>query len=579
MSEWQTKNLSFNGLDPILAAIDALDAGGQIIQPFVSATATVLDIVAALQQGIDVQAQAIDAAFEVALAALEDLTAQSAGHLMFVPPIAPFSRQPATPRVPLQGLENIAYVRMVRGVSSELVADGGNYGMYRKFVESLFDRGDFSRPEYSPDAYVGGGVILFGAESFAEIISGMLSVSALFGDAVSLPVDNYQLPVPQNIKARPVATMKRSVVNGFEVVTDSISGDEPEESQGFVPVLSRPSLPEFVSAKVFWDPPKTVLFDVLFGSLTYTIRSWHVFVKPHEKIKAGEEITQYEVASFEVTPSNFSDEQKREFENAVVVGDVSGLILQKLRPGTTYYISAAYTVDVEDRRAEQVVPIVPTWETLSGQVRFRGEDRLSFTRFTEGTPPDWLAISSPLAAFPQVQQTLNEVRAAVELYQTAFADRSNTLSDAAAKLRDVLEGLQLRQDALSNLVERFLSTLENIDVGVWTTTFSGQGGTPFLVKTMGDLLLDPQTVNRPPFDDGDEALSALFFVTGAETPGAVQAFVDLLSLFLGEPDGGFDVLADLQRSDPPGDDADADEDATEDQTRTLTELGLRDEDC
>jgi hypothetical protein len=548
MAEWKTANLSFNALAPLLAAVDALGNGGKILRPIATAAATLLDLVAQVQQGIDIQAAAIDAAFAVVLAALDDLTADSAGHLLFVPPIAPFRRAPDTPRIPMQALENVAFLRMVNRVSADLVGDGGNYGLYRKFVESLFDRNDFSKPQYSPDAYMGGGVMLFGAESFADIMQGMLSLSALFGDAIRLPVDNYQLPVPQNIKSRPIATMNRSSLNGFQAIGASITGDTPRDTQGFVPVLSAPKLPEFVSAKVFWDAPKTVVFDVNFGPLTYSIVSWHVYVKPHERIKAGEDLEQYEVASYDVAPRRLTDSEKRVLGASTVVGNVNGCILQKLRPGTTYYISAAYTTDMEERGVG-VVPIVPTWETLSGQVRFRGEDRLNYTRFTEGTPPDWMAITSPMQAFDQVNQVLLEVRAVVELYRTAFADRSNALSDAAAAIRSVLEGLEFQQGRLQALIERFLGSLAAIDVGVWTATFSGQGGTPFLMRAVGELLLDPRTENRPPFDNGDEALSAMFFVAGAETPGAVSAFVALLSLFLGDADGSFNVLSDMQRTD------------------------------
>jgi hypothetical protein len=602
VAEWQTANLSFNALEPILAAVAALEGAGKAREAVTDAIATALDVLAAIQQGIDVQAAIVDAAFAAVIAALDELAADSAGHLLFVPPIPPFARIPDTPRIPMQALENLAFLRMVNRVSAELEGDGGNYGLYRKFVESLFDRGDFSKPTYSPNAFIGGGILLFGADSFASIVQGMLSLSGLFSGILQLPVDNYQLPVPQNVKARPVAATNRSALNGFQVISAGYTGDAPLDTQGFIPILSRPTLPEFVSAKVHWDAPKTVVFDVNFGPLTYTIVSWHVYVKPHEKITAGEDVSQYEVASYNVTPRKLTRAEQSEIGTAPVLGNVNGVILQKLRPGTTYYISVAYTTDMEER-GQLTVPIVPSWETLSGQIRFRGEDRLGYTNFVEGTPPDWMAISSPMAAFPPVRQALLEVKATVELYRTALGDRSNALSAAADGLRNILAGISLQQGRLERAIEQFLGTLENISIGVWTTTFSGQGGNPFLVNAVGDLLLNPETVNRPEFDQGDEALSALFFVTGSETAGEVDAFVTLLSLFLGAPGGGFNVLSDIEQtaasSDPVyldaganptteenavnADAANAAASGTTDDTETrktpLSELGVGKDDC
>jgi hypothetical protein len=113
-----------------------------------------------------------------------------------------------------------------------------------------------------------------------------------------------------------------------------------------------------------------------------------------------------------------------------------------------------------------------------------------------------------------------------------------------------IDELDLEQYRIRTLIDRSITTLDSVDLGVWTSTFAGSGGTPYLMKTVADLLLDPRTTNRPPFDDGDEALSALFFVAGAEDKATIDAFVAILATFLGEPGDGFNVLADITRTEP-----------------------------
>lgn len=551
MAQWDTANISLDALSPIEDALSALGVAASAASRVADVVATLLTVIDTLQSGVDLGAAAINAALSAAIAILDELANSSPGHLLFVPPIAPFRRDPAAPRIPISRLENLAAVRLVRNAAEDLLGDGGNYGLYRKVVESLFDQGDFSRPNYDSDAHVGGAIVLVGSDSFADIIASVLSLATLFDGALALPMDSYQLPVPQNLKTRPIAARRSSWVGQYQVIDTPIPGDEPVTEDTFIPTTSRRALPKYVAAKVKWDPPKVVRFDVFFGPLTYTILAWHVYVKPHRPIEAGEELAAYEVASYSYELGAREGESSQLLAGAQMLGDAAGCVLQKLRPDTTYYISAAYTVEIRDRAADSLTVISPCTETLSGQSRFRGEDRLPYTQFTEGIPPDWQAISSPIAAFPKLQDVLLQTRATLELYKTSLSSRGGALTRAANALREVLSRIEIRQRFLQEKISLLLNTLSSIDAGVWSATFAGQGGVPFIINSLGELLLDPSTENRPPFDRGDEAVSALVFVTGSNSAAEVQAFLSVLSTFFGAPSEGFVTLSDISQGTAP----------------------------
>jgi hypothetical protein len=573
---------------------DAIGTALGLVQPVMSVVETLLGAVATFQETEDVVSTAITLALNALRGTLDDFISNSAGHLLFVPPIPPFRREPATPQIPVRQLADMVYgLGVVRGALESLIGDGGNSGLYRRFVDSLFDPGDYARPQYRSDAYVGGAILVFGSDSYAETLAGLLALSDVFGDSLNISMDGYSLPVPQNVKARPIAVPSQAALSDLSIVSAAaVGGTRDPYGAAVLPILSEPQLPPEFGMKVTWDPPKVVTFNVDFGPYVYRIKSWHVYLKPNSKLVPGDVLADYEVHSRELPGSGTATRALGITANADIVGNVSGCILQDLDPAITYYVGVAYTLEVEDLDSgDGPTTLSPSHETLSGQARVNLSEQAPYRKIQDGLPPDWMAIASPLAVFPKVQQTLAEARAIADLVIANYAAYENELSGLASLAGDALQTILDANDTLTDLISETRQIFTGLDIGIWGASFSGQGGVPYLISAVGELLLDPATGNRPPFHDGDEAISAMVFVTGSESAASVAAFVAVLNTIFGlQTTTTPNVIEDITRLEGPDGPIYLDEGANSTsqslaqnlepaEPPAIADLGIDDDDC
>jgi hypothetical protein len=386
-------------------------------------------------------------------------------------------------------------------------------------------------------------------------------------------MDGFSLPVPQNLKARPISVSNRTTVGDIPVVSMASIGDnillgtlDASEAAREANALTRP----FYGVHFRWDSEPLITTKPAFGRFLYKIRRWTVYVKAGgEKIRAGEDLAQYALASYVVLSTDVP------IVNQVLTGAVYGTVIKGFDPEETYYAAVAYTVDVEDQDEETTQTFEPTFESLSAQRRINLNEQTPVSQFTDGRPPDWIAISSPLAPFPEFRQILANIQAGINVIRDTFADVDNELTSLIAYIRRRLleiEDFIARVSAGFGILDNLFTGL---DIGIWVASFQGRGGNPFFVKTMGDLLLDPTTGNRPPFDLGDEVLAGMVFLTESATVGAVDDFIRLGSLFTGSLETTGFTTSDINREEreepeavPP----------TETVQQSLVDLGLTDED-
>lgn len=573
MAEWQKVTLTVPAAEELSAVQEALLA---FVSKFIAINEDVilpaLELIATIQQRQDVVATAAAAILDAAARLLDDFIKDAAGYLLVVNPLKPFGRAVAAPNFSLTDLGYLPVQQIIRAPSDTLIGDGGNYGMYRKIVESLYDEGDFSRPQMDEESWVGGFIMVFGSDTYLDLIQGLLQLQNIFGPTIPVPLDGFTLPVPQNLKAKPVTVSNRTTISGVPILDLARVGDDiligtlsDSEVSQQANLLTRPPF----GVRFKWDPEPLVTTKPAFGRFRYKIKKWTIYVKAGSRILPGEDITQYALASAPVLSTAVP------VVDQVVTGTVYGAVIQGFLADETYYAAVAYTVEVEDREQGGVRVFGPTFESLSTQRRIRLEEQFPISQFLDGRPPDWIAISSPLAPFPQARQLLAEIRAGIDIVRDTFADVDNELT---ALIDYIRRRLQQIEDFIERLSTGFglLDTLfAGFDVGIWVAPFQGRGGNPFFVKTMGDLLLDPNTENRPPFDRGDEVLASMVFLTESATVGAVQDFIAIGKLFTGslETTGftGSDINR-VEREEP----AAAPTTATAQQS--LVDLGVTDED-
>jgi len=562
MASWTSASLSIPAAEELNAVQEALLG---FVQQFLSINQDViiplLELLATFQSRQDLVATAAATALDAAARLLDDFIKDSAGHLLVVNPLKPFGRAVSAPNFQVTDLGYLPIQQIIRRPADTLIGDGGNYGMYRKIVESLYDQGDLSRPQMDPEAWVGGFIMVFGSDTYLKLVQGLLRLQDIFGPTIPIPLDGFTIPVPQNLKAKPVTVSNRERVSGIPIIT--VEG-----------VLGEPQTPPPYAVRLRWEPEPLLKRKPAFGNFEYTLESWSVFVKRgRERILPGETLEDHKVYEFPFIQADVP------IVRQVLTTSAYGMVVTDLDPDEIYHIAVAYTVEVTDKETGETETFEPTFSSLSAQRRIALSEQAPVSQFLDSRPPDWIAIASPLAPFPPIRQALANIRAVIEVVRDTFADIDN-------ELRGLISYIERRLQEVESIIAQiadgfgFLDNLfQGLDIGIWLATFEGRGGNPFFVKTLGDLLLDPTTENRPPFDNGDEILAAMVFLTESNTVGAVQDFIAFADLFTTDSgaSSGFTVT-DINREERPADTADTTTDSVETQTQSLVELGLTDED-
>lgn len=564
MSErWSSLNIEAPFPDIMPQLIEPIQDVVGAARVAVNAALPLLELIAALQgMQADPLALSLEAFLRVFEGLLEDMSGIAAGHLLSVPVLKTLSDSGRAPLIPVDTLDKLGIVGTILQPHEDLFGGGGNYGLYRVIVESMFDPDDYARPQFSDDAYVAGAIFVYGSDNALEAMLMALRLNAILGASIPWPSHNHAIPVPQDVRVRVIGTAdfaREKLTPVLNFVGRPIGA-----------TVGAPTAPPF-GAHVRWQRPSRISTHHGWG-FKYEPTHWHVFIKEGSPIEEGEDVKQYEV-------------DKRQFKwNAL--DDGRHALLSGLDPAGTYYVSVGYTVvgtyhvaglGVGTPGRDETTTFEPyALSMLSDQLRVRWDESSggSGTRFSGGTPPDWIAINHPLNAFPQFQQFLKEYLAKIGHLREVFSGHRSELLDMARMLGQKINQADAFIAKLEEDIKKLELTFRTLSAGLWWSPFSGQGGVPFIVKTMGDLLL--KAPDRPPFDHGNEAVGALVFVAGSETVGGLQNFMAGFDAMQSPKDERFTVGPEDLGTDDVA--ADAPGEGTAPRRSSLRDLELDDED-
>lgn len=528
----------------------------------VDAALPLLEIIAALQ---GLQSSPFVVGFEAFIKLFEgllaDMTSIASCHMLSVPVLRWVVEPTGPPTIPLQHLDQLGILNQVLAAPDETFGGGGNYGLYRVIIESLFDPGDFSRPQFSDDAYVAGALFVYGSDNVLEALLSAMLLNNILGASIPWPTHNHAIPVPQDVRVTVIGTVDFT----RERKAPWLQYRPQQERRAEAP-------PYGVSVK--WERPPRIRTHYGWG-FKYEAKSWHVFVKEGSPIEAGENVRQYEVGT-----RNFRWNLLDDGRSAVISG---------LDPEKTYYVSVGYTVvgtyqvaglGVNSPSEEKSATYPPYMlSMLSDQLRVRWDESAAGrgSRSATGTPPDWVALKHPLNAFPQFQQLLKEASAGAQQLREMFAGQQQELSVLGRALADKIAAADALVAHLEAQITRLQETFSVLSAGLWWAPFAGQGGLAFLTKTVGELLL--VAPDKPPFTKGNEAVGALMFVAGAETPGALANFRAAFDAIQPSPEDQLTIgPEDLGEGGAVFTDATGGEDAPGTRSSTLHDLDVSDTD-
>jgi hypothetical protein len=376
--------------------------------------------------------------------------------------------------------------------------NGGNSGFFSTVVESLYDKGDLSRPQFtSKDDYIAGMTWVMGTNiDLFGFLDDIQRLRELFGFAVRAGT-GLTLPQPTGLKGRVLA----EPVNGkVDVYLDW----NPVE----VPISK---LPDLGGLSVY---PKTIAILRIRDDVSLLKARAIKDIMGEQKMEVGQEHGPAEVIYVD-TYSTF--QHTSYIDKGVSVA----------QDETLYYAVAWQLQVLTEGGEEDTSTIDPTkyWQ-VSDVVRVVPEPVIP-----DSSPPNWNRVPSIADMFPSFARFLRLVVAQLDNIAGRFAGSLEILSTYVAFLRSEVD----RYEALTN---RILDLLAQISLqfrlptaGVYGRMWYGRGGNTFFLTDLANSLSSTYP-DAPPFHEGDEFVTGVVMLAGGPAPD-VTKFRDGIELFFG----------------------------------------------
>ena len=146
-------------------------------------------------------------------------------YLLDIPLIRPNKDNPDLPDIRSGSLTDILMHAGLRYPAENAQGVGGNYGVYKKVVESIFDEDDYSRPYFGGDCEMGAVLVVYGARNVIPALGIASALSTMFDGALNLPPElHYRGKIPQNPKIKAVSTESCSRNIDNEIDLDDYDG-------------------------------------------------------------------------------------------------------------------------------------------------------------------------------------------------------------------------------------------------------------------------------------------------------------------------------------------------------------------
>lgn len=494
------------------AAVQATGALGQILQTFKSAADVIANITIT---ELDLSQMAVKAAITAAESSMEALNSELGAYLLFVP-ARQKSELPAliTEALKKLGLNDIPAPSATVHVPSEWSsgftaselqffqqlpnAQGGNQGFIRTVYESLTDRGDPNRPQFSKGDYVTGFYMVMGGFSgYNDVLRAGEAIMALFGK--KLPASHvFDFPVRNTISHLRGKVVARRA--NYSVLLE-------------------------------WDPLKPVMFiandslalrPVRYAVLrsksvkALAVKSGLELVSPDDDLKLGPtsipEVEVIAVQDVEVydtfTPDNRFSFQTTYYDDT------------ELELGKPYYYAVLYEF-VTGRTALEAMEgdttNNPVRRVLSNFVKVQYDKKAA--KSARSTPPDWSRVPRLGDLVPVLGDLIAEASAHLEAIGQGLGGATSLLKGYVQWLKDEIDAyaqLAINVNAQLNRILRLVRLPSPL--GIYWRTFGGQGGNQFLLSDLTSALTSD--TNHPPFSKGDELVMGVVFVAG--TPSLSQ---------------------------------------------------------
>jgi len=530
--EWKDVTIDVPGLSTLVETVDLGSAGIDAYATLRKASLSVLKIMATVRDFADNQSEAAQAALSAAQElipdVLKDPEAHASTHLLHVPVINPYAAIDGPPVIPGGALPDLMLSAILQAPDS--ANPGGNYRVYKKIIESIFDAQDDDRPYFYGDTEMGALVVVYGATSYPLALRLSMDLLGLMGGAggmglpvINIPADEWQTPVPQNVKVR-ASSWRKTGTNARD--------------RGH-PVASIGDSEAATAVHLRWDNPAIVKRFKKNTPLVYRLTSWHVYAKAGEPIKFGDTMADFEVLSAPIPVIDLKKVETR------LSGVTSAVILTHLDAAKTYYVSVSYGVEmVDETQPTGAVQVGPRLDTLSEQLRVRVAEQHGYSTYVQGTPPDWVSLKSPVYAVPELRQVYEKVYSFLAVLKrnvtgytgelNALLDTGESVTDWYAETLDYLAHIAITiQNVIDKIDDATRSVKDSGKGGIWATSFSGPGTKSFFMHQVRQALLDPSTKNAPPFRDDQGALGALVFLVEGKSPADVATLLEPLKAIFG----------------------------------------------
>lgn len=484
-------------------------AAANVVETLANTVKALVDVLSKLLVDFtDLAAEAVLAAIEALREIIKDLTQSAGAYFLFVPmhvidPLE-WTGDPATYYLANNDNQSVPILSTAPGpdtIAQPAEGGAGNYGFYTQVAESLSDDLDINRPQFDEDAYVGATVLLYGADSFQDLLVMARKLMRLF-DLPEMGIDLAPdtIPVPTGLRT--------TIVPNPLVGSDSILAQYTTSSENFA---TQPN-----AVKLEWNSVDKDWVISKYGDLRFTI----------------DEVRLYRWEDGEYTPKQVQAGDGPDPMWSVEYDGLTTLVFDTdIEPGKTYWYALCYTINVlndDDTVARTLEPpyidladirvVIPTSIHIAPQ---------------KGVPPDWTALPI-FSAIPSLDQLVIRLERWLDIIEAGVKSTSDDVDEYVAFLNKMIDRytrqIQEITSAINDIVDAL--TWPSVYGGMWNMK-PGKGGNQYFLKELGKALFEPTTPNRPAFDTGTEPVIGVVMYLGSDTAGEISKFVDTIDLLFG----------------------------------------------
>ncbi len=389
--------------------------------------------------------------------------------------------------------------------------NGGNAAFYRMVLDSLHDKGDANRPQFTgQDVWVTGIVLVMGTDNDPfGFLDGLWSLKGLFG---SLFESTYVTTIP---------TAKGLTAEA----------------------LTRPGDSGKFSVLLKWDTMDTPFSRIadLGNTVLVPERQAIIMIKNRISAVSATNVVQL-LATRDITGETVSPDGTATviYENVFDFSKVSHVHeVTDAHPDDVYCFAVAYKNRIWRTDENWTVDkghALGYWDT-SNIARV-----VPFPVLPGSTPPDWYRTPSVGDLFPDLAYFLRQLMVYIDNFASRLLSVQDLWKKYVAFLREEIDRYERLINNILDKIKKLTAMLKLPDIGVYGRIFKGQGGNQFFLSDLAKSLTH-SFPDAPPFHRGDEFVSGVVLMAGGDLD-SVNKFEDIIKLIFNLEPPQFDDLID-----------------------------------